>query len=89
MGKMKTEIAMKKGTIIICPRCDDRIAKLKHDVFIEDVMLIDDFIWLNQKFSNKDKMDCQKCGAQYGVQSGHMFTTKGWLPKDEDQHKSL
>jgi len=55
----------RKGTKVLCPKCNDHIANLAFDVFAEDPITEGMFRWVNQLFSCRDPMVCKKCGAPW------------------------
>lgn len=66
----------RKGTKILCPKCNDHIADLACDVYKDDQLHEGMFKWVNQLFSFRDRFDCKKCGACWFM---HDFKKVEWL----------
>lgn len=75
-------LALNKNTVITCPKCDQFIALVKHDVYCGDPMLAESFEFPAHKYKNGDMAICFKCGEWwYKPETEQLHTTKGWLPE--------
>lgn len=69
---------LKKGTVITCPECHDKICKLSFDP--KYGMIITDALFepLNQIHKNGDLMNCKKCNSTF-FKNQYFHTENGWV----------
>ena len=79
---------LKKGTVITCPSCKDKVAVILRDCFSGEISDAKDFEFeKHQQINNHDLAKCRKCGADYIVQvlgsRTDIHTEGGWLSEPE------
>jgi len=78
------KLAIPQNTVICCPKCDQFIALVKHDIYHGDPMLAESFEYPQHPYKNGDLAICFKCGKWwYDAEKKQIHTTKGWLPNVE------
>lgn len=64
-----------KGTLVLCPRCQDEIAELRDNIFKGMRFDASIFIWKNQQFAPKERFKCKKCSAEL-ISNNRFILTK-------------
>ena len=76
---MVGEIAIPKGTVVVCPLCLSKISKFTRDIKYRDVIDENDI----EGFKKGEKLHCPNCGFPFAFDTyfgAVIYTDKGWMP---------
>ncbi len=84
---MVEQVAIPKGTVVVCPLCLSKVGKVTRDIKYKDLIDEGDI----DGFKKGDKLLCLKCGfpLAFDIHIGYgkglyfgavIYTDKGWMP---------